>query len=322
METQGKIGRRVKRRPIIQKTGAICSAMEQTPIVFGGKLILIESASENGQVFLRAHDYRNGRIYPGFAHGHYFASAYVENGVVYAFCTSARDNGALTMYQSDDPSTWHDPRGGQSVMMFWSRDLITWEGKEVLHIPKWRLWNTSVCKGADGYVMAIEVSPNGEGHDPEVGSPFTCFFAKSPDLLEWTMMDTGCCYTRERYNACPALRFFEGWYYMICLEALPCTRYAPYIYRSRDLREWAVSDHNPIMMFGDEDRVAHPLSNLTEAELELLECGLNINNSDVDLCEFEGKTYIYYANGDQMLYSFLEEAVYDGPIDEFLRGFF
>ena len=42
----------------------------------------------------------------------------------------------------------------------------------------------------------------------------------------------------------------------------------------------------------------------------------------VDLFEFEGKTKIYYANGDQMSYSFLCEAEYDGPLDEFLEAFF
>ena len=49
---------------------------------------------------------------------------------------------------------------------------------------------------------------------------------------------------------------------------------------------------------------------------------LNINCSDVDLCEYQGKTHIFYGNGDQMTYSFLCEAVYDGPLDEFLEAFF
>ena len=51
---------------------------------------------------------------------------------------------------------------------------------------------------------------------------------------------------------------------------------------------------------------------LTDEEMELLQTGLNINNSDIDLFEFEGKTKIYYFNGDQMSYSFLCEAEYDG----------
>ena len=57
-------------------------------------------------------------------------------------------------------------------------------------------------------------------------------------------------------------------------------------------------------------------------ELDVLENRLNINNSDVDLFEFEGKTHIFYASGDQMTYSFLCEAVYDGPPEEFLEAFF
>ena len=61
---------------------------------------------------------------------------------------------------------------------------------------------------------------------------------------------------------------------------------------------------------------------VTPEELDVLENGLNINNSDVDLFEFEGKTHIFYASGDQMTYSFLCEAVYDGPPEAFLEAFF
>jgi len=327
MEINYKKGQRVKRKPVIQKTGALCLGMEQTPIVFGGRMIFIESVSDYTNpdpgkwFFIRARDYQSGRVYPAFAHGHPFASAYTENGVVYVFCASLRDEKPLTMYQSEDPSQWHDPRGGSGVMMFWSSDLVNWQSREILRNPGWRMWNTSVCRGAESYVMAIEAGGEGMGKEI-VGHGFTSFFARSEDLMRWEMMDTDCCYTRARYNACPALRYADGWYYMICLEALPVARYAPYIYRTRDFRDWEVGVHNPIMLFGDEDRTPHPLSNFTQEEKDLLETGLNINNSDVDLCQFEGKTYIYYANGDQMTYSFLCEAVYGGPLDEFLKGFF
>lgn len=326
MEISYRKGERVKRKPVIRKTGALHMGMEQTPIVFDGRMIFIESVSEfessdkDRHFYIRARDYKNDITYPGFAHGYPFASAYTENGVVYVFCTSLRDGKPMTMYQSDDSAEWHDPRGGSSVMMFWSSDLTNWQRKEILRVPGWRMWNTSVCKGEYEYIMAIEVG--GEGTEEIAGHGFTSFFARSKDIMNWEMMGNDCCYTRERYNACPALRYFEGWYYMICLEALPVTRYAPYIYRTRDFRDWTVSVHNPIMMFGDDDRVPHPMSKLTEKEKDILETGVNINNSDVDLCEFEGKTYIYYANGDQMMYSFLCEAVYDGTLGEFLKGFF
>ena len=330
MEKNYKKGERIKRKPVIKKTGALWIGMEQTPIVFDGRIVFIESVEDpeytdtDRHFYIRARDYESGKIYPGFAHGHPFASAYTENGVVYAFCTSLRDKNPLTMYKSDDSSNWHDPRGGSLVMMYKSSDLINWQGAEIINLPGWRMWNTSVCKGENGYIMAIEVGGGDmdESVNKLVGNGFTEFFAHSKDLMNWQMMDYDLCYTRERYNACSALRYFDGWYYMICLEALPVLRYASYIYRTRDFVDWEVSVYNPVMMFGDDDRVVHPKSKLTEQEKDLLESGININSSDIDLCEFEGKTYIFYANGDQMTYCFLCEAVYDGKMEELLKGFF
>ena len=52
----------------------------------------------------------------------------------------------------------------------------------------------------------------------------------------------------------------------------------------------------------------YPRCVLTPAELDILENVQDINCSGLDLCEFEGQTRIYYANGDQMTYSFLCEA--------------
>ena len=76
------------------------------------------------------------------------------------------------------------------------------------------------------------------------------------------------------------------------------------------------------MMFDDDDRKVREGCSLTEEELVLLKTGLNINNSDIDLFEYNGKTIIFYASGDQMSYSFLCEAEYDGPLNEFLKAFF
>lgn len=208
------------------------------------------------------------------------------------------------------------------MRMFTTKDLLSWEERDILHCQDRRLWNTSVCKGADGYCMAVEVSANPEAEDPAVGVPFTCFFARSADLLHWELMPDETAYTPHRYNACPALRYADGWYYMICLEALPCQRYAPYIYRTKNFYDWEVGFHNPVLMYGDDDRKIKPGCSFTAEERALLETGLNINCSDLDLCEYEGKTRIWYANGDQMTYSFLCEARYNGRLPEFLAAFF
>ena len=62
--------------------------------------------------------------------------------------------------------------------MFKSRDLQSWEEHQAISLPGWQLFNSSVCKAGERYVMAIEV-----GAPPEVaGTPFTMRFAESKDL--------------------------------------------------------------------------------------------------------------------------------------------
>jgi hypothetical protein len=75
------------------------------------------------------------------------------------------------------------------------------------------------------------------------------------------------------------------------------------------------------MAFSDEDkRIANP--RLTADQRKAIGEAKNINNSDVDLCEFKGKTVIYYSWGNQQGTEFLAEAVYEGTLASFLRGFF
>ena len=321
------IGQRTGKAPVIKKCGAVGRGMEQTPVVWNNELYLVESREPDAICpvqYIRVRNEKTGAVTAPFGENCYFASAFAEDGVLYVFATSRFDDKPLTMYQSEDAAAWHDPRGGHTVRMFYSSDLARWETVEILHCPDKRLWNTSVCRGDDGYRMAIEASanPGEENKNSAVGRPFTSFFARSSDLFQWEMLPDEYAYTPGRYNACPALRFADGFYYMICLEALPCQRYAPYIYRTKNFLDWEVGFHNPIMMYGDDDRRVKPGCTLSPEDLDLLENGLNINCSDLDLCEFEGKTRIYYANGDQMTYSFLCEAEYDGPLSEFLKAFF
>lgn len=318
------IGQRTGPAPVIKKLGAVRLGMEQTPVVFQGRPIMAESTAADGvcpDQYIRVRRLDSGELTPPFGIGCFFASAYAEGDTLRVFATTRRDGGALTMYQGES-SAWHDPRGGHTVRMFSTRDLLHWDEKDVITCPGRRLWNTSVCRGDGKYMMAIEVSAEDGFSVPEIGVSFTSFFAESPDLEHWQMLPDACSYTASRYNACPSIRFSRGWYYMICLEALPCARYAPYIYRTKNFADWFVGFHNPILLWSDEDRVPKPGCEFSPEELRLLKTGLNINCSDMDLFELDGQTHLYYANGDQMTYSFLCEAVYDGPLDEFLEAFF
>jgi hypothetical protein len=325
MEFIYKLNQKTGPAPVIKKLGAVKLGMEQTPIIFKGKPVIVESIQAGGECnnqHIVARNLRTGEVSKPFGIEYYFASAFAEGDTLYAFASSRRDQKPMTLYTDVKSSEWHDPRGGHEIRMFKTKDLVNWEEKDVIVCPDRRFWNTSVCKGQNGYVMAIEVCEQ-EGCDvPEIGVPFTCFFAVSDDLENWKMLPDKYSYTPTRYNACPALRYSKGYYYMTCLEALPCKRYAPYIYRTKDFENWEVGFHNPMMMWSDEDRIPKEGASFTEEELTLLRTGLNINCSDLDFFEYEGKTRIYYSNGDQQTYSFLCEAVYDGPLDRFLEHFF
>ena len=90
---------------------------------------------------------------------------------------------------------------------------------------------------------------------------------------------------------------------------------------TKDFVAWESSPRNPVLRYSIEDKfIANP--KITAEERERIAKAVNINNSDVDFCEFEGRTVIYYSWGNQQGIEHLAEAVYDGPESEFLKSFF
>jgi hypothetical protein len=57
-------------------------------------------------------------------------------------------------------------------------------------------------------------------------------------------------------------------------------------------------------------------------EREEIAKALDRNNSDFDLCQWQGKVMISYSWGDQVGNEFLAQATYDGTLEEFFAGFF
>jgi len=289
---------------LIRKMGTIdCDLVETTPVVFQGRLYRFEYVREGyrsnrtGTSYFRFIDVESGRATPAFAHGYHLGSAYVEGGLAYAYGVGS----------------W----GSSRIDVFRSEDLANWESSTALDLPGWGIYNTSVCRGKDSYIMAFEV---GEPQEV-VGRRFTIFFAESQDLLRWRRLPLDRVFCKERYTACPALRYFDPFYYMIYLEARPGPSYEPWVVRSRDLIEWDESPLNPVMKHSEEDRkIANP--KLTEEERKRIRKADNINNSDVDLCELDGRTVIYYSWGNQRGNEFLAEAFYDGSLESFFKSFF
>ena len=302
--------------PVIKKTGVISpNGGEMSVFIYKGKLMRLHNCWEGeagypGPCAVIA-DYFTNETYPPFGDDdNVFYQAYCENDHVYVY--AAKEN---------------------SIYLYDSTDLYHWEKSLVITFPKnFKLHNTAVAKGDNGrYMMAIEA---GQADDEfgnvravpneYVGQFFTEFFAKSYDLKTWELLPFEQAYTKERYNACPAMEFCDGYYYMICLEELPVIRYAPYIYRTKDFIDWEVSIYNPILMPSEEDR--HPKvgceDRFTPDEIQRIAVHMNVNNSDIDICEYDGKVYIVYSTGDQKTYSAYAEAVFDGTMEQFLKGFF
>ena len=132
-----------------------------------------------------------------------------------------------------------------------------------------------------------------------------CFkFARSKDLSKWEKIP-GLVYTGEKheYSACPMVRYLKPYYYVIYLHAPQKGHngWISYISRTKDLENWELSPFNPIL----------------EAT-----SGEGRNNSDVDVLEYEGRTYVYYATGDQETWGTVRVAMYDGPEKAFFDGYF
>lgn len=292
------------KRPAIRKLGTVdCDLVETSPVVFKGRLHRFESVrpdyhgNQTGASYFRFVDVDAGKPTPSFAKGFHLGSAMVDRDTAYAFGV--------------------DKVGGSKITLFQSKDLEKWEERLALELPGWGLYNTSVCRADDRYVMAFEV-----GEPPEVaGVRFTTFFAESKDLVTWKLLPRECNYSKEKYTACPTLRYLDGQFYMVCLEERPGPIYESLLVRSKDLIHWESSRFNPVLAHSEADKqIANP--KLTEEQRQEIAAAKNINNSDFDLCEYKGQTIITYSWGNQQGKEFLAGAVYDGKPADFLRGFF
>ena len=291
-------------KPLIKKQGTLdCDVVETTPIVFQDRLYRFEyvrphyPSNATGDSYFRFVEVESGCPTPAFAAGYHLGSAHMQDDTVYVYGVER----------------W----GRSTIYVFWSQDLETWSSQPALTLPGWGAYNNSICQGSDRFIMAFEV-----GEPPDiVGARFTNYFAESGDLLNWTLLPRECVFARDRYTACPVLRFLHGYYYMIYLEARPGPTYEPHIVRSHDLVHWESSPLNPVMQYSPEDKlIANP--KLSPDQQDRIANAVNVNNSDVDLCEFNGKVILYYSWGNQHGIEHLAQAVYEGTLERFLKGFF
>ena len=151
----------------------------------------------------------------------------------------------------------------------------------------------------------------------EAGVPFTARFAKSRDLKTWTITPPECNYSKDRYTAPHCLRWLDGWFYDFYLEAHD--GYEMRVVRSRDLVHWESSPLNPVLRASPEDKLIAN-ARLNGEQRARIANAVDLNNSDIDFCEWQGRLVINYSWGNQVGVEHLAEALYDGTEKAFLRG--
>ncbi len=291
-------------RPLLRKQGSIdVDLVETTPIVLGGKLWRFEwvrhgagqpyYGNTRGTNYFRFRDPASGDVTEPFADGHEFGSAFVQGDTVYVTGTLGR---------------------GQ-VNVFASRDLKAWETWTAIPAGRFGIFNTSICKAENDFVLMFEIDKPAE----EAGKAFTARFTRSKDLRTWTLTDPECQYSKDRYTAPHCLRWLDGWFYDFYLENH--NGYEMRVVRSRDLIQWQPSPLNPVLAASQEDKlIANP--KLNDAQRSRIANAVNLNNSDIDFCEFQGRMIIHYSWGNQQGIEHIAEAHYDGNEAQFLRGWY
>ena len=289
-------------RPLIEKIGTIdCDMVETTPVVFKNKVYRFEYVRANywdnhtGDSYFRFVDHQTGKRTAPFAKGFHFGSAFVSNGTVYVTAVNKPD--------------------GESVYLFASRDLEHWDSWLAFKLPGFGMFNTSMIKVDDKFVLMFEVGKPKE----EAGVAFTARFATSTDLKKWEILSSDHNYAMDRYTAPHCLRYLDGYYYDFYLEVHQ--GFEARVVRSKDLVKWEPSPLNPVLKASaDDKKIAN--KNLSDSLLQKIAMAEDCNNSDIDFCEFKGKLVINYSWGNQRGKEFLAEAVYNGTMNQFLKGWF
>ena len=262
------------------------NTMECTPIIWNGQPYLFESyrttVTRPSDEYLAIKNLTTGEESAPFGEGYSLGCAYVEGNEIHVFAAE------------ESETAWF-----QDIYHFTSTDMVNWTKTLAIPLDNEHLLNSSVCEDPNGYIMAYET-------DNPVGFSFK--FAHSTDLDTWTKLSVPAFAgaSGTEYSACPVIRYNsdDDYYYVIYLaqgQDEHAGEYVSNIIRSKDLIDWEYSEENPML---------YPTT------------GEGINTSDVDLFELDGKTYVYYATGDQQTWLHLKHAVYDGTMSDFLESYF
>ncbi len=300
--------------PRFRRMGAVSPSGETSPFVFRGKLYRMELVTPTGgtdmsdvRIHCEIREAEGGRLISSFAHARsYYPAAFVDGDTVRVTATKL------------ERAADGEVGPGGCIMVYESKDLVEWKERVLFERPGFRFFNTTVAKGPQGYVLAMETNTR-----PQCGVPFTMFFATSKDFVEWKAMDDSTAFPKRWYCGGPFMVWSDGWYYLSLVAELPCERYCQYLYRTRDFRKWETGRYNPLLLVSDDDRRISPNAHSLDSAMRgRIARAFVCSASDLEMCDYEGKTYMTYEIGDQKGFAYLVEAWYDGPMSKLLSDFF
>lgn len=232
--------------------------------------VIIEKYDVDRNVF-----YKVGEL----AWGNALGSTHVKNGELYVFgTTNTSTAGNSIKVRKVNIDTW------------------TWQGSEVdvyTAPPGVKIYNTSVTRGSDKWIIAYET---------DEGVAFSLRFLQSNDFSSWS--ELGGLFNSTFYSACPSINYVGNGKFIVT-----------YMWRNQDKWETAIartSDFSTIETFQ-----GNPSSGLTPYQQLLSPDGHEgNNNSDFSMTEYDGRVYMVYLIGDQSTWGSRGEAWFNGTMQQ------
>ena len=292
----------------IEKTGTLdLDIVESNPVVFRGRPWLMEYVRQHDAIGPSRSYYGNalGRPYCRFRSLEDCQTFSEPFGIGYCFGNAFVDNDHIAVTVTE---RW----GGDSFLLMESDDMLHWtEPRKFFSNPAFRCYNSSMCKADGKYINALEVGDVTDCLDNYM------VFVESTDLREWRVIPGA-----RADKGAPVLRHHDGWFFYMCLLGSYEEGFNTCIFRSRDLRSWEESPNNPILPFDEDDRKIHAKARLSPEQLQAIATAVNINASDMDMCDYDGGLVVSYSWGDQRGHEFLALGKADASERDFCFSWF
>ena len=274
---------------------------EASPFVFKGReyyLLNLSPRHEELPADTPEHavivDVETGKWSKRIFEGYYFISAYSNPRDGRVYCLGSRVKAgwishAIDVIYSDDLENWSQPF-------------------PLIENYPGRVYNTSVTFDGTRYIMHMEV------RDP--GKAFGFKFLESEDMLHWKLIEDAAFYNNICYLGAGAIYYIAGqkYFYMNYLNELvnPVTGelyYETNIVRSYDLKNWERGKRALLKPDFQHEVLCHP--------------GIfEINASDVEFIELNGKVKAYSCGGNQLGAHDWFTCEYQGTMGELFKSFF